>query len=204
MMAVNTDSKKRSYTDMLMANKDVYDAHKLHQSSESKISPAMYGYWFWNTFVGRKTETEIVDFVKTNETCRYALILPRLQKQMQESMLQNLCVTVTSVCFVHRQYVYLKESTKTLFVKYHDKYYIAFPNTYAIWNQKVVQLQPVLKSRTIVSFCNTRYRSCLPLEYMKNVTDASDVSGMLINNYAKIEPLHTRDPADQPPRIHLH
>ena len=52
-----------------------------------------------------------------------------------------------------------------------------------------MQVEPKHTKRTIISFCNTRYRSCLPLKYIRNATDAADISNILISDYAKDDQL---------------
>lgn len=196
-LLIKTDREYRHYTDTLQTQ--TYDAHDLCKSK--KISPNKYGYWLCNTMkdkildatsdetnmLGKKPVADMLDIAQIATSCRYALILPRLLQSMkiEETMLQKYSTNVSSVAFVYRQYIYLQETPNTLFVKYHEKYYIAFPNNYAIFDEKIVHLKPKRHKRTIINFCNTRYRSCLPLKYIRNATDAADVSKILLIDYAQ-------------------
>ena len=194
-LLIKTDREYRKYTDTFDSTK-TYDAHSLRKTE--KISPNKYGYWICKNICEKlldETSDETLDETKmlgyTPTSCRYALILPRLLQSMKiaETMLEKSCTSVPSVAFVYRQYIYLEEPPKTLFVKYHEKYYIAFPKNYAILGENIVQFEPKHTKRTIISFCNTRYRSCLPLKYIRNATDAADISNILISDYAKDDQL---------------
>ena len=146
----------RRYTDIFDSTKQ-YDAHDSLRKTE-KISPNKYGYRLCKKLLD-ETSDEKNMLGYTPMSCRYALILPRLLQSLKvETLLENSCTNVPSVAFVYRQYIYLQEPPKTLFVKYHEKYYIAFPENFAIFGEQIVQFEPKHKKRTIISFCNTRYR----------------------------------------------